>query len=78
MVAGVWAGQVSAACNRSVTMLAMPNARLPVASCSIMRSYLQYANAFAEAGQAGSMPIPPGLPAWLFRARRQVVPGHPE
>ncbi len=30
--------QVSAARSRSATMLAMPGARLPLASCSIMRS----------------------------------------
>jgi len=36
-----WPGrvsQVSAPCNRSVTMPAMPGARFPLASCSIMRS----------------------------------------
>jgi hypothetical protein len=71
-------GQVSAACIRSVTMLAMPNARLLVASCSIMRSYLQYANAFAEAGQAGSMPAPPRTARLAVSSTPTVVPGHPE
>ncbi len=52
------AGQVSAACSRSVTMLAMPTARLPVASCSIMRSTCSTRTRSLRRGSAGSMPAP--------------------